>query len=334
LIVSNSILDSIDGLRNLSYIGGRLSIAWNDSLKSFAGLENLNTIGEWFDIWYNNRLTTLKGLENLDSIGYYFDIYGNGSLRSLEGLDNLDYINGFLNISQNFKLSDISALHNLTSIKHGLYIKSSDSLVSLSGLENLTSVGGSLFIEGNSALVDLDVLQNLLSIGANIGGSLLISSNASLSNLNGLENLAPGTIGGLEIMYNSMLSECDVESICQYLVAPVGFYQIYDNANGCNSPHEVREACGVGLDESAGGSLQYAISLYPNPSYSVITVEIPTRPKKNAILTIYNLDGRQVIERQITETQTMVDVSGLSRGVYFFRFKDDQTVQTGKLIRQ
>lgn len=327
-------LDSINGFTDLTYIGGRLVIAWNDSLKSLAGFRNLKTIGEWFDVLRNDRLTTLEGLENLDSIGFYFKIYGNKSLRSLEGLDNLDHIGGFLSIQQNNILADIRALQNITSIKNGLYIDYNDSLASLSGLENLASIGGSLRIEGNSALVNLDVLQNLSSIGINDGGGIDISYNASLSNLDGLANIAPGTIKGLEIDHNEVLSDCDALSICQYLVAPVGFCQIYDNANGCNSKQEVIEACGVGLDEPAASNSQYIINLYPNPSYSVITVETLTEPGKNTILAIYDLEGRQVIKRPVKEKQTQFDLSGLSRGVYFYKVRDDQAVQTGKLVRQ
>jgi hypothetical protein len=135
-------------------------------------------------------------------------------------------------------------------------------------------------------------------------------------------------------MYNSMLSECDVESICQYLVAPVGFYQIYDNANGCNSPQEVREACGVGLDESAAGSQQPAVNIYPNPSSSLITVETPATAGKNTFLTIFNISGQQIISHQITKQLTAVDLSGLPQGIYFVRIKDDKTVRVEKIIRQ
>lgn len=332
-IWGNSVLDSIDGLTDLTYIGGRLIIAYNDSLKSLAGLKNLKKIGEWFDILNNYRLTNLNGLESLDSVGFYFKIYGNTSLRSLEGLDNLDYIEGFLLISWNYNLSDISSLKNIRSLKNGLYIERTDSLVSLSGLENLATVNGMLRITRNSALVNLDALQNLTAIGINGLGSLDISYNASLSNLNGLENIAPGTIGGLEIMYNSSLSECDAESICQYLVAPVGFCQIYDNANGCNSQQEVREACGVGLDESAVGSQQSAVNIYPNPSSSLITIEKPVTTGKNTFLTISNISGLQIISLQITKQLTTVDLSGLPQGIYIVRIQDDKTVCVEKIIR-
>jgi hypothetical protein len=76
-----------------------------------------------------------------------------------------------------------------------------------------------------------------------------------------------------------------------------------------------------------------AIEFYPNPASNSITISMPTTPQKNTFLTIYNINGQQIIKRQITEGQTVVDVSGLVSGVYFVRVSNDRTVQVGKMVK-
>lgn len=88
----------------------------------------------------------------------------------------------------------------------------------------------------------------------------------------------------------------------------------------------------VGINE-VPESLE-SISVYPNPASTIITFSTPTKPEKNTILTIIDITGKQLIMRQITEKQTVVDVSGLSQGVYFVRVADDRAVRVSKFIKQ
>ena len=76
------------------------------------------------------------------------------------------------------------------------------------------------------------------------------------------------------------------------------------------------------------------LSLYPNPVIDKITISTPTTPNKNTFLTIYDINGQALLSRQLTEQQTVVDVSGLVRGVYFVRVNNDKIVQVGKLVKQ
>jgi len=61
-----------------------------------------------------------------------------------------------------------------------------------------------------------------------------------------IDSLA-GTIDNIEIAGNNSLSTCEVQSICDYLVSMNGSVNIYDNASGCNNPHEVAINCGITL---------------------------------------------------------------------------------------
>jgi hypothetical protein len=153
-----------------------------------------------------------------------------------------------------------------------------------------------------------------------------------LTSLTGLDNIDAGSITELSIYDNYSLATCEVQSVCDYLASPNGIIEIYYNATGCNSQAEVESACGVGYKESNTSENQ--LYIHPNPSSTQITIETPTTLFKNAILTIYNINGQQFITHQITESTTVIDVSTLEHGVYIVKVTDERTVQVGKLIKQ
>lgn len=165
-------------------------------------------------------------------------------------------------------------------------------------------------------------------------GRLTIDFNAALTSLTGLENIEAGKIKAIQITRNNSLSECAVRSICDYLAAPGADVYIDGNATGCKTSVEVKNAC---ADLSVGElKIQFSLSFYPNPASNKIAIEYPnnTMPQKNTRLTIFNLNGRQLMQRAVTEPQTVVDVSGLSSGIYFVKVISDNGVMVGKFVKK
>jgi len=231
-IYCNDTLESLNGLENLSSLGGDLRIGFysnspvgplhggNPSLTDLTALSALTSIGEDLVIIDNNALTDLVGFENLSTLGGDLWIGWNG-LVSLTGLGGLTSIPGNINIGYGCELGSgylanpyletLSGLDNLTYIGGSLTIECCNVLGSLTGLDNLTSIGGGLYI-GCNALNNLEGLDNLISIG----GFLTMENNDVLTSLTGLDNLEAGSITDLTIKSNNSLSECDVNSICEY----------------------------------------------------------------------------------------------------------------------
>jgi len=241
LWIYRNAMTNLTGLDDVISIGGDLSITGNVVLTSLAGLDNVISIGGDLSIDDNPVLTSLTGLEGLTSIGGILFISGN-SLTSLMGLVNLDSIGGDLIIFYNYALTSLTGLEGLTSIPGNLVISINNSLTSLAGLENATSVGN-LEIKYNNALTSLEGLYGLTSIS----GHLDIRYNPVLVSLTGLDNIDAGSLTDLYISNNTLLSTCEVQSICDYLANPNGTVNIYNNAIGCNNPPEVANACGNGL---------------------------------------------------------------------------------------
>ena len=181
-----------------------------------------------FEFW---EITNLNGLSLVTSIGSDLTIYMNEALTDLTGLEGLTFVGGDLTINGNLYMTSLTGLDNLTSIGGSLRIYWNDSLTSLTGLENLTSVGGSLVIQDIPALTSLVGLNNLTSIG----GGLMIDNNITLNSLTGLDNIDAGSISNLYIRNNSSLSNCAVQSICDYLASPNGTIEIHDNAQAATA---------------------------------------------------------------------------------------------------
>jgi len=294
---------SIDGLSNVIYLGpgGNVFLSGLPNLESLAGLEGLDTINGSLIIGGGSyggiiQLENLAGLNNLKAVGGYVEVSNCSALTSLWGLHQLSSIGGRFNIFNNNLLPNLSGLESLTSVglnPVGPYgddlnigdpgMGGNDSLQSLIGLNNLQTIGGDLNIVLNWNLQTLFGLQNLISIGGNlhlfyndqitnlqglesiesIGGKIDIASCLSLETLQGIENIAGNSIEGIDISMNPLLSECDIQSICSFLISPTGIVTFENNAPGCNSPAEVEEACMSCLPEGIWLSTQQQIDSFP-----------------------------------------------------------------------
>ena len=254
-------------------------------------------------------------MENLTSIGGYLEIQFNDALISLSGLENLTSIGGGFSISSNEALTSLNGLDNLTSIEDGLYISDNDALISLSGLENLTSIGGYLEIPLNDALISLS----------------------------GLDNIDAASITDLTISYNTLLSTCEVQSICNYLAVPNGTISIYSNAPSCNSPEEVWAACqsvgipDIGTEKPSGDQQNWNVNIFPNPGSGIITVEFDMPEMAYVTVAIFNLTGQQVAIpvyelKSPGQQQVQFDASVLPPGVYYCRLQAGNRTTTKKIM--
>ena len=75
------------------------------------------------------------------------------------------------------------------------------------------------------------------------------------------------------------------------------------------------------------------LSIYPDPSSFHLTIETSVIPTISQ-LSIMNLNGQEVLTRQITQHKTTIDISHLPCGVYFVRLTNDKSVEVGKFIKQ
>jgi hypothetical protein len=255
------------------------------------------------------------------------DDAGGSNINNINGLSVISSIGGSLHIYHNYHLTNLNGMEGVTSIGGGLWIGYCQTLTNLNGLNNLTSIGENLSITYLTLLNNLTGLENLTSIG----GTIWIFQNPTLTSLTGLENIDSESISNLSIKWNTSLSTCAVQSICDYLASPGGTIEINNNAIGCNSQEEIDSACVYLSDNEIHH--KPAFSIYPNPSSTAITISTPTMPEKNTTLTMIDITGKEVLKFEKMQKQNVIDISGLPQGVYIVRVSNERTVQVTKFIK-
>ena len=77
-------------------------------------------------------------------------------------------------------------------------------------------------------------------------------------------------------------------------------------------------------------------SFYPNPAKNKITVSLETIGNKTASLQLVNTDGKavrnMVLNKQLSNTNVLMDISNVAKGVYILILRDGDFVKTNKVI--
>ena len=77
------------------------------------------------------------------------------------------------------------------------------------------------------------------------------------------------------------------------------------------------------------------ISLYPNPNYGVVTIELASELIQNTSILIYDALGKIVISEKLITEITTVKTAHLDNGVYFYKvISNNKDVKVGKLVKQ
>lgn len=338
-------LKNLSGLDNLKFVGATVSMFRNIKMKDLHGLENLEHIGGALIMNDNFKQTSLKGVEKVSFVGGGLHLWHLDSLSNLNSLESIKSIGEELILVDNPILTDISSLSQFVTIPKTMYIWNNKSLTNLHGLHNVTSIGEDLVVWDNDALTNLDDLSSLTTLGEgayiifndkltsiaglkkleSINGVFKIQNNPALQDLGSLEHIDPSTIADLVIENNTNLSVCAVEGICNHLKFPSATSTIYNNAPGCNSPDEVKEAC---LLLSTNGIDDTAFQITPNPTNGSISISgIDT-----GRLTLADNVGRIVFLEDFHGQK--IDISNLPNGMYFLQIRVENHLFSKKIIKQ
>lgn len=241
---------------------------------------------------------------------------------NLDGLQNIQTVYGLT--VQNTTLTDFSGLGALESIAGNVLIDniSADNLSFLSGFDAL---GGSLVIQNNAALTSLTALDSL----THLNGSLEIVNNDLLTTLAGLDHIVANTITNLIIENNAVLTSCNMEAICIYLVNgwPA---TIAGNDTGCDSVAAVQAICNLpecppgNVEFHSQAELDYFILQYPNCTElngvvivnGVFSHDITNL---NAFQNITHIESSLAIEHtQITDFEGLNNLTTIGGGISSF----------------
>jgi hypothetical protein len=75
------------------------------------------------------------------------------------------------------------------------------------------------------------------------------------------------------------------------------------------------------------------LQIFPNPSSSFITVSLKVN-YSGSTLSIFNLNGQEILRQTIFETKTQIDISHLPSGIYIVRVMNEREVKVGKIVKE
>jgi hypothetical protein len=323
-IYGNPGLEELRGLENLTVISGSLRIAYNHKLRSIAALSQLQSIREDLTITDNLLLPSLHGLEKVDTIGGYFVVLSSRELTNLRGLDALRSIGKGMLIEDNSQLRDLRGLDKLSSIGGNCIIVNNEKLRTLGGLDALASVGGKLQIAVNPFLEEVTALKKL----ERIMGLLQIYANPGLKSLSGLENIDAAGIEDLAILSSDILSNCSVQSICDYLEESNNQASIAMNGTGCNVRAQILERC---RRQGPSGRPNKPADpvFFPNPTGGLVTVK--AEELENATYEVADALGRILLEGVLQQQQ--FDLTELAAGIYIVKIRTQEIELLRKIIK-
>jgi len=119
--------------------------------------------------------------------------------------------------------------------------------------------------------------------------------------------------------------------------APITFYMASIAGRLVSGQHTTANTQMVLTSKLIGGVLAVndsrllQFSMYPNPSDTYVTLQLPFDTNK-ANVKIFDYLGKILIQKNLNNTNNNLDISNLSTGIYFVRIQSDTKVGTKKLV--
>ena len=133
--------------------------------------------------------------------------------------------------------------------------------------------------------------------------------------------------------YPNYLWSPGADTVQAILVDSSGSYTVtIKDTNGCKStslPVIVTAVNCTGINEITQNKNE--ISIYPNPATTSLTIR-QISPSVNQQLFIRNLLGEEIYHQPINNSQTTIDISKWSNGVYFYQIRNDKESLQGKFV--
>lgn len=161
------------------------------------------------------------------------------------------------------------------------------------------------------------------------GAAFVIGSNGAIVNNNGTSFSAPILAGGVACLLQA-LPEASNEEIIQFVRMSSSQYESPDNFLGYGIPN-LANAYQIGLSVLEENAIEFKV--FPNPADEILQIQMPLS-NGNVHLKFINVLGTTVLEYELTNSWTELDVSELSSGIYMLFLQSENFKKTIKLIKQ
>ncbi len=160
-------------------------------------------------------------------------------------------------------------------------------------------------------------------------------------------------IAGWGVIYRfngiSWDKQCDENGKSELAPFLIGCYFINDSVGvmvggmnsetwyGCNFAAIMKTSNGgiyVGIDEPSEEHINselISLKIYPNPANDILNIQFE-ETNVDALLNIYDIQGKTMISKQIQQEKTNLDIGNLNPGVYIIRIAYNHNMLTRKLV--
>lgn len=116
-----------------------------------------------------------------------------------------------------------------------------------------------------------------------------------------------------------------------YTATSNGLYAVVVTKDNCSDTSNCTNITGIGVEQLF---LEENISMYPNPTNGLVTIEDKGLLMKGGTVTLQNALGETIQQVNIQGTRTLVDLGALSKGVYIIRMESTSGKVVRKLVRE
>ena len=202
LISNNPAISSLDGLRNIRFIGGKLLLE-NLGITTISEFERLRSAGA-IEIKNNRFLKNISGFVSVNLIQDNLSILANPELSLLSGFNSLKQIRtGKLQLCNLPKLSGLNGFGSLSTIGNCLHLESCVNLDNLCSLSNLRMVGN-IYIDILRNVADLRCLKGIFEHSPEFRGEIRIV-RTGIKDITFMRNLK-ATHGSIDLQRNKIVS--------------------------------------------------------------------------------------------------------------------------------
>jgi hypothetical protein len=139
-------------------------------------------------------------------------------------------------------------------------------------------------------------------------------------------SLTPATTGGTFTQNTSTVA------ITSFTPSTVGTQTITYAIYGCNTQSTTVVSVCTSVESMTQN--ENGVNIYPNPNNGILNVSL-SNVIGNTTLEIVDAIGKTVMERKLTSTETVINISELAGGLYIYKIKMNNTpVKQGKLIKE
>ncbi|MBU1717671.1 MAG: T9SS type A sorting domain-containing protein [Bacteroidetes bacterium] len=77
------------------------------------------------------------------------------------------------------------------------------------------------------------------------------------------------------------------------------------------------------------------IQIFPNPANGKVTVSgLPTGNSENTVLSVYNIQGKLMLQQTVQQPTTGIDISGLANGTYLLKLKNGNNSAVRAIVKE